>query len=58
MADGAGVVVVGGGDLLVGVGPAGEGHGQGARALLSVPGKLACSRENPKMSMSSIIEVT
>ena len=40
MADGAGVVIVGGGDLLVRVGPAGESHGQGARSLLSVPLKL------------------
>ena len=42
MAHGARVVVVGGGDLLVGVGAAGEGHSHRARALLSVPWKLAC----------------
>ena len=53
VADGARVVVVGGGDLLVGVGAAGEGHGQGARALLSVPWKLACSWENVNVNMTS-----
>ena len=46
MADGARVVVVGGGDLLVGVGAAREGHRHRARALLSVPRELAYAWEN------------
>ena len=46
VADGARVVVVGGGDLLVGVGATREGHRHRARALLSVPRELACAREN------------
>ena len=41
VADGARVVVVGRGDLLVGVGAARERHRQRARALLPVPRKLA-----------------
>ena len=52
MADGARVVVVGGGDLLVGIGAAREGHRQGRGALLSVPRKLACPRNYiPKLSV-------
>ena len=44
MADGARVVVVGGGDLLVGVGAARECHRQRRGALLPVPRELALLR--------------